>query len=70
MYNVEKWSNILLKSCSVNPARFLKYVCPIFNIMYERVKSDYYKLRNSKSTVNTIIKNLLKIGDICSAKNY
>ena len=25
MHNVDKWSNILLKSCSVNVARFLKY---------------------------------------------
>ena len=33
-----KWLNILLKSCGVHTARFLKYVWPFYNIMYERVK--------------------------------
>ena len=28
IHDVEKWSNILLKSCSLNNARFLKYVRP------------------------------------------
>ena len=27
-YNVVKWPNIILKSCGVNTARFLKYVRP------------------------------------------
>ena len=35
--NVEKWRNIFLKSCGVHIARFLKYVCPFFNIIEERV---------------------------------
>ena len=26
MHNVEKWPDLLLKSCSVNTARFLKYI--------------------------------------------
>ena len=26
LHNVEKWPNILLKSCGVHTARFLKYV--------------------------------------------
>ena len=38
MYNVVKWSNILLKTCGVSNARFLKYVWPFYNIMHERVK--------------------------------
>ena len=33
IYNVEKWSNIILKSCSVNNARFLMNACPFFSIM-------------------------------------
>ena len=33
LHNVEKWPNILLKSCGVNTARFLKYAWPFFNIM-------------------------------------
>ena len=32
MHSVEKWSNILLKSCGVNEARFLKYVSPFFQL--------------------------------------
>ena len=39
IHNVEKWSDILLKSCGVNTARFLKHVWPFFNIMSEKVKS-------------------------------
>ena len=38
MHNVEKWPNILLKSCCVNTARILKYAWASFNIMHERVK--------------------------------
>ena len=36
MHNVVKWSKMLLKSCGVNTARFLKYVWPFYN-MHERV---------------------------------
>ena len=32
-HDAEKWPKILLKSCGVNTARFLKYVWPFFNIM-------------------------------------
>ena len=38
--NVEKWSNILLKSCGVNTARFVKYVWPFFKIIYEKNNSS------------------------------
>ena len=39
MYNVEKWGNILKKSCSVHTTRFSRfYVWPFFNIMNERIK--------------------------------
>ena len=37
MHNIEKWLNILLKSCVVSMPRFLKYVWPFFNIKPERV---------------------------------
>ena len=40
MYNVEKWSSILLKSCVVHTARFLKYVKPFFYIMHEKVNYE------------------------------
>ena len=36
-HNVEKWPNILLKSCGVHTARFLKYVWPFFNIFQQRL---------------------------------
>ena len=35
MYNVDKWPNILLKSCGIHTARFLMYFWLFFNIMYE-----------------------------------
>ena len=38
MHVVEKWQNILKKSCDVNIARFLKYVLPFFDIIHERIK--------------------------------
>ena len=38
VHNVEKWPNILLKSCGVNTARTLKYAWAFFNIMHERAK--------------------------------
>ena len=48
MYNVVKWPNILLKSCGVHIARFLKYAWLFYNIMHERVNhkkfSSYYAL--------------------------
>ena len=37
MHNVVKWPDILLKSCVVNTARFLKYVWPFSNIMHASV---------------------------------
>ena len=46
MHNV-KWPNILYKSYGVNAARFLKYVWPFDNIMYERVNNNY-RLRCEK----------------------
>ena len=44
IHNVEKWPNILLKSCGVNTAKFLKYVLPFFNIRNERVKITLLKI--------------------------
>ena len=44
MHNVVKWPNILQKSCGVNTARFLKYVRPFYNIMYERVNQSLLAL--------------------------
>ena len=38
IHNVDKWPNILWKSCGVNTAGFLKYVWPFFN-MNEKVKT-------------------------------
>ena len=38
--HVVKWTNTLQKSCGVNTARFLKYVCPFYNIMHERVNES------------------------------
>ena len=43
MYIVEKWPDILQKSCGVNLGRFLKYVWPFFNIKPESV-NRYFKL--------------------------
>ena len=37
--HVVKWPNILLKSCGVNNARFLKYVWPVY-IMHEGVNPN------------------------------
>ena len=37
MCNAVTWPNILLKSCGVNTARFLKCVWPFCNIMHQRV---------------------------------
>ena len=40
MHNVVKWPYVLSKSCGVNPARFLKYVSPFYNIIDEKVKEE------------------------------
>ena len=37
MHNIEKWSNILLKSCDGNTKGFLKYVWPFSTNMHEKV---------------------------------
>ena len=37
MHNVEKWLNMLKKSCGVSTAGFLQYVWPFFNIIHEKV---------------------------------
>ena len=42
MHNVEKWLNILQKSCGVHTAIFLKYVWPFFNTMHETVTTQYF----------------------------
>ena len=42
MHNVEKWPNILQKSCRVNSARILKYVWPFFNIMNKGLSLNFY----------------------------
>ena len=36
--DVVKWPNILLKSCGVNTAKFLKYVWPFFNVIMKGLK--------------------------------
>ena len=43
IYNVVKWPKILLKSCGVNTARFLKYLWPFYNILHERVKNKTFR---------------------------
>ena len=53
MHNVEKQSNILYKSGDVNTERFLKYVWPFFNIMYEKVnRSIHPHIFYRKATLN------------------
>ena len=42
MYNVEKWLNILQKSCGIHTARFLKYVWTFFDIMNGRVNEIFH----------------------------
>ena len=37
MLMLRKWPNLLLKSCRIHTARFLKYVWPFFKIIHERV---------------------------------
>ena len=43
MHNVEKWPDLLLKSCGVNTARFLKYIWPFFNIMHGKITTEKNK---------------------------
>ena len=40
MHNIVKWPNIILKSCGVHTAEFLKHVWPFYNIIHERVKGS------------------------------
>ena len=49
IHNIVKWPNILLKSCGLNTANFLKYVWPFYNIMHERVNR---KIEMSKTNVS------------------
>ena len=45
MHNHEKWLNVLRTPCGVNifnhMKRFLKYVCPCFNIMHGKGKDEH-----------------------------
>ena len=50
MHNIVKWPNILWKSCGVPTTRFLKYVCPFYNIMHERVKPKFLRNQNTSLT--------------------
>ena len=38
MNNIEKWPNIILKSCGIDTAKLFKHVWPFFNIMHQKVK--------------------------------
>ena len=59
MHNVVKRPNIVLKSCGVHIARFLKCVWPFYNIMHEMVTK---KLNCEKATgVDTIPSKLIKV---------
>ena len=66
MHNVEKWPNTLLKFCSVNTVRYLKYVWLFLNIIHERVnvKVQTYlaiesPLKMMKNVFYFILKSLL-----------
>ena len=52
-----------LKSCGVNTTRFLKYVWPFYNIMHERVNSNYL-LRNEKTSIVNL--NVYKRSTVCN----
>ena len=46
-------AKLLLKSCSLNTARFLKYVWTFYSIMHERVKDihkNHYFAENKSSS--------------------
>ena len=49
VHNVEKWPNILLKSCDVKTASFLKYAWLLFNIIHENINllSTFQYLRQN-----------------------
>ena len=51
MHKDEKWPNILLKSCTVNTSRFLKYVWSFFNIMHESAKEGSIRTRVSHQQI-------------------
>ena len=55
MHNVLKWPDILLKSCGVHTARFLKYVWLFYNIMDERVKSLSLKAIHQRITFQVVV---------------
>ena len=66
MHHVEKWPNILWKSCVVLTSRFLKYVWPFFSIMHDRVNSFSSENRNSKTFSHTDSKIALTFARIAS----
>ena len=51
MHNVVEWPNKILKSCGVHTAGSLKYVCPFYNIMHERVKEYEDRVKEIKSMI-------------------
>ena len=54
MHNVVKWRKIILKSCGVHTARFLKYVWPLYNIMHESVKHPLF-LNNGHKNLQKVL---------------
>ena len=66
MYNVEKRSNIVLKSCGVSAARFLKHrkifkVCLAsfqhYNIMYKRFNGKHLRLNSTFGFISLTLQN-------------
>ena len=35
IHHIEKWSNVLQKSCGMNTGRFFKFAWPFFSVMNE-----------------------------------
>ena len=66
MRNSGKWPNILLRSCRVNTARFLKYVWSFFNIKHERVKNNLQYLNKCYRRL-VYYSHIETIQSICSA---
>ena len=64
MHNVVKWPKILLKSCGVNTARFLKYVTSFYNIMHERVKRLRKQPIHARVNFTFILLNHILTSDI------
>ena len=64
MKNVEIWSNILQKLCSVHTVSFLKYVWSSFNIINYRIKGDSVKQDTAIERFSR--KLILKVGAIIS----